>query len=356
VRSNWSSSPERSSDDLIAAAMNVRVLLPQRIGGQVPAADASVRKLHGRSMGCEWSVTFVAASDSNHVGLTQGIASVLEGVVEQMSTWEPDSAITRFNRAAPGSWLPLAPGFVLVLACALHVARSSGGALDPTAGALVSLWGFGPVARYQHSGFAFPADAAIQSARQRVGWQRLRVDVDAMRIHQPGGMELDLSAVAKGFAVDEVCRFLHCAGIDHHLVDIGGELRGAGMKPDGQPWWVDVQMPPEADGFMPSRIALHGLAVATSGDYLQSFTVNGRRYSHCIDPRTGFPVHNGVCSVTVLHAQCMQADAWSTALMVLGPKSGLAVAEAEQLAAQWLVRGDEGMAEYSSSAFRALVA
>jgi FAD:protein FMN transferase len=337
--------------------MNVRVLLPQRIGGAVPAADALVRKLQGRSMGCDWSVTCVAAPDGHDdAQLSQGIQSVLARVVEQMSTWEADSAITRFNRAEPGSWLPLPPEFALVLACSLHVARASGGALDPTAGALVTLWGFGPVARYLQPGFAFPSQAVIHSARRCIGWQRLQVDFDSMRIRQPGGMALDLSAVAKGFAVDEVCRYLRSADIIHHLVDVGGELRGAGMKPDGQPWWVDVHLPPDAAGLTASRVALHGLAVATSGDYLQGFTVNGRRYSHCIDPRSGFPVDNGVCSVTVLHAQCMLADAWSTALMVLGPQSGMTVAEDERIAAQWLVRGNAGMSEYSSSAFRAMVA
>lgn len=336
--------------------MNVRVLLPPRIGGPVPAADAPVRKLRGRSMGCEWSVTFVAASDGDDSRLEQGVTSVLAGVVEQMSTWEPDSAISRFNRAAPASWMPLPSEFALVLACAMCVARRSGGALDPTAGSLVTLWGFGSAGRYLQAGYAIPVDESIRSARQRAGWQRLQVDVEATRIRQPGGMELDLSAVAKGFAVDEVCRYLRSEGIVHHLVDIGGELRGAGMKPDRQPWWVDVQLPPEAAGLTTSRIALHDLAVATSGDYLQGFVVNGRRYSHCIDPRSGFPVDNGVCSVTVLHAQCMLADAWSTALMVLGPKSGMAVAEDEQLAAHWLVRGDGGMTEHSSSAFRALAA
>jgi thiamine biosynthesis lipoprotein len=336
--------------------MKVRVLLPQRIGGQAPDADAPVCKLRGRSMGCEWTVTFVAVPGSDASQLAQGIESLLLRVVDQMSTWEPDSVITRFNRAVSGSWLPLPDEFAMVLAAALHVARISGGALDPTSGALVALWGFGPIGRYQQAGFSIPTDASIESARRRGGWQRLQVDVNAKLIHQPGGMELDLSAVAKGFAVDEVSRFLRGAGIAHHLVDIGGELRGAGMKPDGQPWWVDVQMPPEASGATPTRIALHGMAVAPSGDYMQGFAVDGRRYSHCIDPRSGVAVQNGVCSVTVLHAQCMLADAWSTALMVLGPQSGMAVAEAEQIAAQWFVRGDNGIAEYSSSAFRALAA
>jgi len=334
----------------------MRVLVPQHIAGPAPDGHAKVERLHGRSMGCEWSVTFVSAPGAESVQISAGICAALDRVVAQMSTWEPGSAITQFNSAASGSWLALPQEFALVLDCALHVANASGGALDPTAGGLVSLWGFGPAGRYEHTGFAMPADAAVEAARRHCGWQRLQVDVNAMRMQQPGGMQLDLSAVAKGFAVDEVCRVMRGMGLYHHLVDIGGELRGSGMKPDGQPWWVDVQLPPDVRGVAPIRIALHGLAVASSGDYLQGYTLNGRRYSHCIDPRTGYPLDNGVRAVTVLHGQCMWADAWSTALMVLGPAAGMALAEREQLAVQWLVRTGAGIDEHCSGAFRALVA
>lgn len=336
--------------------MNVRVLVPQRIGGLVPDAAAPLRRLQGRSMGCEWSVTFVDTHAVEPAALAQRIGAVLQRVVDQMSTWEAGSDITRFNRAAAGSWMPLPREFAMVLACALHVARATGGALDPTQGALVNAWGFGPARRYSTPGFVAPTAEAIAAARAPGGWQKLPVDVQAMTVQQRGGMELDLSAVAKGFAVDKVSRLLRAEGIAHHLVDIGGELRGAGMKPDAQPWWVDVQLPPAAAGITPSRIALHGLSVATSGDYLQGFSVDGRRVSHCIDPRNGHPVAHGSCSVTVVHEQCMQADAWSTALMVLGHEEGMAVAEREQLAAQWLVREGGGMREYSSTAYRALMA
>lgn len=307
-------------------------------------------------MGCDWSVTFVDEHAVDREQLSQHVCQMLQRVVDQMSTWEPQSDISRFNRAAAGSWLPLPQEFALVLASALHVARASGGALDPTAGELVTLWGFGATARWHEPGFMAPDAAAIEAARQHCGWQRLQIDVNAMRMLQPGALRLDLSAVAKGFAVDEVSRLLRRAGLVHHLVDIGGELRGAGMKPDRQPWWVDVQLPPDSAGVTPARIALHGLSVATSGDYLQGFDAHGRRCAHCIDPRSGRPIDNGTCSVTVLHAECMLADAWSTALMVLGPDAGMTVAEDEQVAAQWLVRSAGGIHEHSSSAYRALIA
>jgi thiamine biosynthesis lipoprotein len=245
--------------------------------------------------------------------------------------------------------------FATVLACALRVAEASGGAYDPTAGELVRRWGFGATNRYSAPGFELPDAAAIAAALRHCGWQRLEVDAATLRMYQPGGLELDLSAVAKGYGVDAVSCYLSAQGVRHHLVDVGGELRGAGVKPDGQPWWVALQLPAAAFALPVSRIALHGLSVATSGDYLQCYEHAGTRYCHCIDPRTGLPVRNGVTSVTVLHQECMVADAWSTAFMVLGTDAGLALAEARQLAVHFVVREAGNCIEHYSSAFGALI-
>jgi FAD:protein FMN transferase len=307
-------------------------------------------------MGCAWTVTYVPSAAAQPLALAHGIQATLERVVAQMSTWEADSDITRFNRAARGFWLPLPAELARVLACALRVAEASAGALDPTAGELVTLWGFGAVGRHQQPGFSPPDAQTIETALGRCGWQRIEVDTRTMLLYQPGGLQLDLSALAKGFGVDAVCEHLREQGVEHHLLDVGGELRGAGVKPDGQPWWVEVQLPPGVTDAVATRIALHGLSVATSGDHVQGFQAAGRHYSHCIDPRTGRPVESGVAQVTVLHEQCMEADAWSTALMVLGAQQGMALAEQHGLAAQWWVRTGESTAERCSSAFRALIA
>lgn len=332
----------------------LRVLVPRRISPHRPDGDAALLRFTGRSMGCEWSVCAATAAGTDRARLAAGTSATLDGVVRQMSTWESDSAIARFNRAPAGSWLPLPAEFATVLACALRVADASAGALDPTAGGLVTLWGFGATGRHHQAGFAPPGADALDAARRLCDWQRLEVDAEAGRIYQPGGVQLDLSAVAKGFGVDEVCRYLGSQGIDHCLVDVGGELRGAGVKPDGQPWWVEVQEAVAA-ATAPLRIALHDLAVATSGAGLQHYRHAGRRYSHCIDPRSGHPIDNGVTSVTVLHDQCMEADAWSTALMVLGVPQGLALAERHGLAARLLVRSGDGVAEHLTGAFRELL-
>jgi len=241
-----------------------------------------------------------------------------------------------------------------VLAFALDVARRSGGAYDPTAGALVDLWGFGPVARPQP--FTPPSPQEVQDARARGGWQRLLHDPAQRRVHQPGGLALDLSAVAKGFGVDQVGRWLRRQGLDSFLVEVGGELLGAGMKPDAQPWWVTLEAPDAGRADDDTLVALHGLAIATSGDYRRFVEHGGRRYSHTLDPRDGWPIRHGAASVSVLHETAMAADAWSTALTVLGAEQGLALADAQALAARFVVRRDDGgFAVHSSRAWQALL-
>ena len=339
--------------------MKVQVLVPRSIAPQRPDRAAPIERIAGRSMGCGWSVTYVPVNGPGkgltRTALSRGVQEVLGQVVAQMSTWEAGSDIMRFNRAQPGSWLALPPLFARVLACALRVAAASGGALDPTAGELVNLWGFGAGAQHRQSRFVPPDGAAIVAAVRRCDWQRLEVDQEAMRVYQPGGLQLDLSAVAKGFAVDEVSRYLLSQGIGHHLVEAGGELRGAGMKPDGQPWWVEVQQPATVPDAVLCRIALHNMAVATSGDYQQGFRTGERYYSHCLDPRSGRPIDNAVRSVTVLHEDCMEADAWATALMVLGTREGLVLAEQQHLAVQFWTTDRAGQGqEYGSSAWCAL--
>jgi len=166
--------------------------------------------------------------------------------------------------------------------------------------------------------------------------------------------------VAKGYSVDRLSYYLKTQGFAHHLVEVGGELRGAGVKPDGQPWWVMLEQvtdaAPGATAPAELMLALHGLAVATSGDYRRYFELDGKRYSHTIDPRSGMPIANDLASVTVVHAQCMAADAWSTALTVLGWRDGLHLAELQGLAARLVVRQPDGnFTEYLSTHLRSML-
>ena len=249
-----------------------RVLVPQLAEPPARPIGGAVLALAGATMGTTWSVRLVAPPTADARALTAMAQRALDAVVREMSPWEPLSDLSRYNRAAAGSWTPLPPAFAQVLRCALQVAEATGGAFDPTLGALVDLWGFGP---RPFSGAPPDADD-IAGAREAAGWRHVALDGDAL--FQPGGLRLDLNGIAKGFAVDQVAAALDRAGARSYLVEVGGELRGTGAKPDGQPWWVELERPPTASGGEVTVVALHDLAVATSGDYRRFFDHDGRRW------------------------------------------------------------------------------
>ena len=305
--------------------------------------------LDGQTMGTNWSVRMVAPLTADVPTLTAMAQRALDAVVREMSPWEPLSDLSRYNRAAAGSWTALPPAFAQVLRCALEIAEATAGAFDPTLGALVDLWGFGP---RLFSG-APPQAGDIASARDTAGWRRLALDGDSL--FQPGGLHLDLNGIAKGFAVDQVAAALDRAGVRSYLVEVGGELRGTGAKPDGSPWWVELERPPTANDGLRTVVALHGLSVATSGDYRRFFDHEGRRYAHTLDPATATPVAHATASVTVLHADCMRADAYATALTVMTPEAALAFAAANGLAAMILSHGAGGLEERLSPALAAML-
>jgi FAD:protein FMN transferase len=291
-------------------------------------------------MGTSWSVRIAAPADGLPDGIEAGIRAVLASVIVQMSNWEPDSDISRFNRSAPGEWQQQPDDFLTVLRAGLQIAERSGGAFDPAVGNAVEAWGFGP------------AGARSASPEAGQGWRAIEIDGDRVRRLAP--LALDFSGIAKGFAVDAVAARLSNMGLQHFLVEIGGELRGAGVKPDGQPWWVDLE-PPPGMVLPPTHVALCGLSVATSGDYRRFFEEDGRRFAHSIDPRTAVPVDNGVASVSVLHESAMIADAWATALTVLGMRDGLQLAANEGLAVLMVTREEDGPKEWMTPAFAAML-
>lgn len=297
--------------------------------------------LAGVTMGTTWRVLFAREPQVDPEVVAAAITARLDDVVAQMSHWDPGSILSAFNRARPGQWLALPRDFARVMAKAMEVAEETGGAFDPGMGAVVDLWGYGPPGPMQP-----PSDSALAAARARSGWRRIAFDASAARVYQPGGVALDLSGIAKGYAVDAVADLLAGMGIHHALVEIGGELVGRGIRPDGEPWWVDLENPPGAD-LLPLRIALHGLAVATSGDY--------RRGTHTIDPRSGRPIANRVAAVSVIAATAIMADAWATAITVLGPEDGMAAAARRGIAARLILRAETGWDEQVSPALTAML-
>ncbi|MEB1527831.1 FAD:protein FMN transferase [Xanthomonas campestris pv. campestris] len=317
-------------------------------------ADAEIATLGGQSMGTTWSAKLVLRRRRDLHPLHAAIQAQLDRVVAQMSTWEADSDISRYNRAAAGSVHALPAAFAEVLRCALDIARRSDGAFDPTIGAVLGLWGFGADA----SGRRVPDAQALRQARAAGDWRQLLLDEADGTLRQPGGLRLDLSAIAKGYGVDLAVRELQAQGVASALVEVGGELYGYGRKPDGQPWRVLVESAPDEDAQAatpPRVLALDGRAVATSGDRWHRFEQDGQRYSHTLDPRSGVPIAASLAAVSVVAADAMRADAWATALSVLGADTGLACAEREGLAARFLLRDGARVQERLSSAFAALL-
>jgi thiamine biosynthesis lipoprotein len=266
-----------------------------------------------------------------------------------MSTYRDDSELSRFNRFAANEPFPVAPETLEVFRIAREVSDLSGGAFDVTVGPLVAAWGFGATDRVP----APPSAAEITALRARVGFDRIEIDPGAGTLTKTrADVESDLSAIAKGYAVDQVAAALRELGHGNFLVEVGGEVRAGGRRLDGALWRVAIEKPDSALRGIYEVVSLRDVALATSGDYRNYYEVGGRRISHTIDPRTARPIDHTLASVSVLHADAVHADALATALNVLGPEAGYALAEREGLAAYFLVRrDDEGFVSLETPAF-----
>lgn len=313
------------------------------------APRAPVQHVHGASMGTTWSARFVAP-ETRRDEVHALIAGELGAVVAEMSAWEADSALSRFNRAPAGSWQALPPDLFAVFEHALALARETRGAYDPTVGPLVDLWGFGPEGAART---APPAREEIEAARGQVGFARIELDASQRRALQPGGLRMDISSLGPGHALDRIAERLHAAGVDAFLVELGGEMIAAGRKPDGSDWRIAVE-PVSAGAGYDLVLPLRDAAAGSSGDYRVGFEHDGRRYSHTIDPRSGEPVLHALAGVTVIAREAMQADAMAAALMVLGPEEGMSFAATHGVAGVFTLHEGAGYVRRYSPAFEAL--
>jgi len=293
-------------------------------------------------MGSAWTAKIAGALPASAAELQAGAQSRFDAVNLALSTYRADSALSRFNDDDRGEWVNVDPELGEVLAYALSLAERSGGAYDVTVGPLVNLWGFGPEPATRQ----VPDAAAIDAARARVGWRGVEVDLANARARKRPGMRVDLSSLGKGRGVDRVAEYLDSRGITNYLIDLSGKLRARGRNARGEPWRVAVERP-TADVTSDARevelvlVALHDESVATAGDYRRFFESGGRHYSHIIDPRTGFPVVHSTVSATAIAADCMQADALATVMMVMPPAEALVLAERSGLRAL-LIDQDQG--------------
>lgn len=331
--------------------MDPRIAIPPLRGSpenyRPGAGQAAV--IGGETMGTTWRVDLFVDDTGALTDIDFRCRLALEQIISEMSQWEADSDLSRFKRLPAGAWMALPRNFAQVMAEAIAIAKLTGGAFDPTIGAASELWGFGGRAYTRP-----PAAGEIESAGRSVGWKKLAFDPEMKRLRQPGGVSLDLSAIAKGHAVDRLAQELEAAGIRGFLVEIGGELRAHGVKPDGQPWWVGFAPETERVSEAPLRIALSGWAIATSSNAVRYREVDGHRLGHTLSPRSAAPELEPALSVTVLDQSAARADALATALMVMG-ENGPVFASDNSIAARITLPRTVGPTEILTPAFRAMV-
>jgi thiamine biosynthesis lipoprotein len=316
-----------------------------------PDYEPVVLEFSGEAMASTYHVKVVDphALPGTRQAMERGVAGELDLVNSTMSRFDQESELYRFNQRRDTSPFAMSEAAIEVISAARIVSERTDGAYDITIGPLMRLWGFwGRKPRTE-----MPTEAEIAAARTDVGWRLFEVDEKANTVRKlDPDVELDLGSIAPGAAVDRLANMFEAFNYENYMVEIGGEVRCHGVRPDRGPWRIGIEKPdPGAQG-VEEVVELTDMAMATSGDYRQFYVLDGRRLSHTMDPRTGRPVAHGLASVTVLHKECMMADAWATALNVLGPDDGYAAAEREGLAALFITRKPDGsFAERATGAF-----
>ena len=310
------------------------------------------QRLEGRTMGTTYHVTLVGVTAERAAALQPRIDGRLEQVNDRMSTYRPQSELSRFNRLdRAGEPFPASADMLAVLRTASRVFDLSGGAWDGTVMPLVDLWGFGPAGAVDEP----PSDEAVRTALGRVGFRRIEIRRDALVKKDPA-VTLDLSSIAKGYGVDAVGALLRDEGVADFVVEIGGEVYASGVRRDGRPWRVGINRPrvDAAPDDVFGVALLRDEAFATSGDYRNYFQSGGHRYAHVLDPRTGRPVTNGVVSVSVRAPDCTLADGLATAVMVMGAEAGVALLEkTENVEGLVVVESKDGrLVEHRTTGFR----
>ncbi len=302
-------------------------------------APLQLYDLGGYTMGSTWSARVVAPPGLNVVGLRAGIDAQLGELDRQLSGYRPSAELAQLNAATPGEWRNAPQHLAAVVRFGQHLHDESGGAFDMTVRPLVQLWGFGD----GQPRTELPSDQEIEAARARIGNDRIELSPDGARIRRVADVTLDVDAIAPGYAADIIAGWLAQQGLPNHLVEIGGEVRADGLRPDGSTWRLGIERPTLQKGEIDQVIAVTNRGIATSGDYRAFEELGGKRYSHTIDPVTGRPVVHELASVTVVAPSTLEADGYSTTLMVLGPERGMAWADAHGLGVYMILRSAGGV-------------
>ena len=311
-------------------------------------------KFTGKTMGTTYHMTIVGSHFTAVAPLQKAVDERLEAINASMSTYRPDSEISRFNQMQRiDTPLPISTAFQEVMRVSRQLFQMTRGAWDGTLDPLIDLWGFG---RTQRSKDRAPTAEEIQALLPAVGFHHIVLHADGQLSKRQSSVSLDLASVAKGYAVDAIASLIGDKGFENYLVEIGGEVYAAGVRIDGQPWRIGINKPDAGAPFdqVYRIVNLQDRAFATSGDYRNFFEIEGQRYAHIIDPRTGYPVANGVVSVSVTADTCALADGLATALMVMGATAGIElVNRMEGVECLVITRDDHNrLNEHASRGFR----
>jgi len=325
------------------------VLLTGWLYASYQNSDKKLLHLTGSTMGTTYMVKLVPTVLDHEPKLLQAeIDQLLSIINKKMSTYDKTSELSRFNQKKTTDWVEVSKDLAQVVQEALNISQLSSGAFDITIGPMVNLWGFGP----QNKSRTIPSTETIKNELDRVGHEHLHVRTSPPAIKKDrDDIYVDLSAIAKGYAIDEISNFLESRGISNYMVEIGGELRAQGKNINGVPWRIAIEKPDPYQRAIEIVIQVMDKGVATSGDYRNFFEKDGIRYSHVIDPNTGNPVRHKLVSVTVIHDSAMIADALATALLVMGVQKGYEFAIEKELAVFFITIEESSFKEKSSPAF-----
>ena len=298
----------------------------------------TILAIDGRTMGSGWSVRFVAPGSADVAAVRAHLEEELAAIDLAVSGYRDDSALARLNTAPVGEWVDIPGHLANTLRFGLELWRDSDGAFDMTVKPLVALWGFGAATPRD----SVPTDAEIAAARARLGSGQLEMSPDGQRARRLADIAIDVDGVAPGYAAGVLSEWMTANGYADHLVEIGGEMRASGHRPDGGGWRVGIEAPEMLRGRIEHVIAVSDTAVTTAGDYRDYYEIDGVRYQHILDPLTGWPVKHNLASVTVLAPGKLTADGYATAIMVLGPERGLQFADALGLPVLMILRAEDG--------------
>lgn len=303
-------------------------------------------------MGTTYSIRLIGVLSKKETNrLAERMDQLLFEINQQMSTWLDDSEISAFNQHNSIAPFQVSEGFASVTKSALRLASTTEGAFDPTLQPLLNIWGFGSESRDRQP----PSPVVIEETRQQTGWQKITVNADNELKKEVPSLQLALGAIAKGYAVDQLGQLLREEAFDEWFIEVGGEVLVSGENVDRVAWKIGIQSP-DATFF---DTTLHGIvqatngAVATSGNYRNFVEVDGRRYAHIIDPRSGQAVYSDLVSVSVLAPTCLEADGWATALYVMDVESGLEkVNHLPNIEALFICSSNEHLVAYYSENFK----